>query len=116
MNFSFIYEPDFIRIIYASYIANRASIPDLKNKTGVEIKAYIDSKVSNVNPQSIVYKIENDNGNMAGFFTLQVNTVNKTAITGDSQILNSFANYISQISNEIIKFTNNNSWKQDYLF
>lgn len=116
MNFHFIYEPDFERIMYACYIFNRDNIPELKNKTGYEIKGYIDGKVSKVSNLSVVYKIENDNGNMAGFFILEVDTSNQTAIQGDYQILKSFTNYISQISNEIIKFTNDNLWKGDYLF
>lgn len=116
MNVNFVYEPDYGRVISATYTDSRSSVPEIKNKVGAVIKEYIDAQVSLVSDKSIVYKVESDLGTIAGFFVISVNTFNKTANLQTSVLRPSFKQYFSEISDEIVKFTNGTEWQQDYLF
>jgi hypothetical protein len=118
MTYSFIFEPEYSRLINSIFIDNRASIPEIKNKTGFEIKAFIDRQLSSINENTITYKIESELGNLAGFFSIQVNTVSKTAqlllkelrpAIKDTQIS-------IDLSLQISNFIYNNYWHPDMLF
>lgn len=116
MTFQFIYENDNQRIMYATYIDARASIPQIKNRIGFEIKDYIDTQIETLNDQSITYKIETDLGVMAGFFSIQVDTSNKTAILALKVLRPAFTEFDTDIMGNITNFIMLGQWRQDYLF
>lgn len=115
MTYSFIYEDDYNRLMMACIIDARASIPEIKNQVGTVIKAYVDSKVSLVNSNTIVYKIETELGVLAGYFTIQVNTSNKTALLDQFVVRPAFKNF-TEIKTQIGNFITSNKWQSDYLF
>ena len=115
MTYYFIYEPDYSRIIPALLIDARASIPEIANQIGMVIKSYTDSKVALVNDETIVYKIETNLGVLAGYFSIQVNTENKTAVLQQFVLRPAFQSF-SEIQAQITKFIQNLEWQPDFLF
>lgn len=115
MTYNFVYEPEYFRIIPAILIDARASIPEIKNQTGFPIKYYTDSQVAQINERSITYKIETELGVLAGYFSIQVNTINKTAILLMQQLRPAFKGF-TEIQTQISNFIQAGTWKPDYLF
>jgi len=115
MTYSFIFEDDYSRLIMATIIDARASIPQIKNKIGFVIKDYVDSQVALITDNTIVYKIESNLGNLAGYFSIVVNTSNKTAILQQLVLRPAFQTF-SEINTQITNFIMSNSWHSDYLF
>lgn len=115
MTYNFIFEDDFSRIISAVLIDARASIPEIANQVGTVIKAYTDSKVAQVNDNTITYKIETDLGVLAGYFTIQVNTSNKTAVLDQFVLRPAFQGF-TEIQSQIVNFIQSGDWKPDFLF
>lgn len=116
MTYSIIYEPDYSRIMMAVIIDARATIPEIKNQVGSVIKSYVDSKVALVSENTIFYKIETDQGVMAGYFTIEVNTANKTALLGQFLLRPAFVKFSGEITNIITNFIALKKWQKDYLF
>lgn len=116
MTYNFIFEPDYSRIINSIFIDNRTSIPEIKNQTGYVIKNYIDEQLALINDNCITYKIETELGVLAGFFTIEVNTENKTAVLLMKQIRPAFKQFEQDITLQINNFIFNNEWKGDFLF
>lgn len=100
------------------FIDNRASITEIKNKTGFVIKAWIDEQLTLINDSSITYKIESELGVLCGFFTIQVNDESKTAVLLLKQLRPAFKDIqISvDLSLQIANFIHNNLWHPDFLF
>lgn len=118
MIFRFIYQPsEYTRIIPAILIDSRASITIIKNATGAVIKTYTDAEVSKIIDRVLFYKVETDQGVLAGYFSLQVkvNIATHAALL-QNQMRPSFNSFVTQISAQITTFINNGEWKQDYLF
>lgn len=118
MIYKFIYEPNYERIIPAIIIDARASIPEIQNKTGFEIKAYIDKQLFLVTNNSIVYKIEEtNNGVLCGFFSINVEAGNKTATLVLGVLRPAFEQFKNEINLKITNFIMGiDTWQQDYLF
>jgi len=100
MTFSFTYEPEFQRVIPAVEIDARASNPAIRNQIGDVIKSFTDGKVALVTDNVIVYRIETDDGNLGGYFTVQVSA---------------FVQFSPQIFGLISKFVQSGQWQADYL-
>lgn len=113
-----VYEPDFSRVIPACIIDARASIAAIKNQIGDVIKDYTDSQLALINDNSLVYKVETDEGVLAGFFAINVNTENKTASLLMKELRPAFRTlqYNVDISLLITNFIANSDWKPDFLF
>lgn len=115
MNYNFVYEPNYERIVPAILIDNRASIPEIKNQVGYVIKAYVDSQLALLGNGSITYKVETNLGVLAGFFSINVNTTNKTAVLIMEQLRPAFKGF-AELTTQISNFILNGDWKIDYLF
>jgi hypothetical protein len=116
MTYRFIYsQSECNRIIPAVLIDKRASIDEIKNKAGSIIKAFTDQQVSLVTDTTIFYKIETDQGNLAGYFTLQVIRTGVVAIL-QYELRPAFVEFDLEISGLISNFIRDASYQQDYLF
>ncbi len=114
MIFRIIYSPyEHNRVIPAVIIDCRATIPDIKNATGSVIKEYIDPKVYLAATQ-IFYKIESENGSLAGYFTLGVNDIG-VPVLDQFQLRPAFAGFMSSISAQIANFMSAGTWRFDTL-
>lgn len=116
MTYFFIFEDDYSRIMFSCIVDARATIPAIKNQVGTVIKSYVDNQVALVDNNSIVYKIETDQGVMAGYFVIKVNTTNKTAFLHQFVVRPSFTQFILEIQSQISNFITSNKWQSDYLF
>lgn len=94
--------------------ARKGSI--LANKTGPVIKTEIDSRLSLITANVLVYKIETEKGNMGGYFSMIVNEENKTGILQQKVIRPSFESKQLEISQLISNFIFGGQWKRDFLF
>jgi hypothetical protein len=117
MIYTFVFEPDYTRLIPAILIDCRASIPEIKNQIGDVIKAYIDGQLALIDDTCIVYKIEEiTNGVCAGIFVLKVDTGNKTANLLSYRFRPAFQNDTLNILNIIVNFITSSAWHADMLF
>lgn len=116
MIFNLIYEQDYSRLIRAIEIDARTDNPAIKNQIGSVIKAYNDSILGTINSNSLVYKVETDSGNLAGYFVLQVDPSNQTVVLSRLVTRPAFNVSVTQISSQIKQFITNGGWKQDFLF
>jgi len=101
------------RIIPGVLIDNRANIPDIKNKIGYVVKTYTDSEVEKVTDDCVFYKIENYDGNLAGYFTVKV--ANATSSPWQFMLRSAFQQFSTEISAQIANFISSGEWKKDYL-
>lgn len=117
IQFRFIYEPSqYKRIIPACIIEARASIPAIKNKIGVIIKAYTDAEVAKVILNEVlVFKIETTQGVLAGYFTLDVRGQGMTGNLYQFVLCPAFKVFTTQISAEISIFITSGEYKQYIL-
>jgi len=115
MTFDFIFSRSQARIIQSVMIDSRAkSMPIAVN--GNQIKVLVDAEVAKVTPTVIFYKIETNNGVLVGYFSLQVNTQNKSATLLQYQIRPPFLINDTTIKQQINGFITNAEWEGDYLF
>jgi len=115
MSYRFIYsQSEANRLVPAVLIDKRAAIPEIKNKTGVVIKAFIDVQVALVTESCIFYKIETDLGNLAGYFTLQVIREGVVIIL-QQELRPPFEQFSVEISGLIANFITNGTWQTDHL-
>lgn len=115
MSYRFIYgQPECNRVIPAVLIDKRASIPEIKNKPGIIIKTFTDAQVALVTDSCIFYKIETEQGNLAGYFTIQIIREGVPIIL-QYELRPAFQQFDLQISQEIAIFITNGGWKIDYL-
>lgn len=101
------------RIIPGVLIDNRANIPAIKNKLGSVIKAYTDAEADKVKENCVFYKIETYEGNMAGYFTLEVGAQGVTVL--QFQLRSAFQQFNQEISGQISNFISSGEWRKDYL-
>lgn len=116
MTYKIVYCQEPNRVIPSVLIDARASIPEIANQIGVTIKAYTDAKVALVTATVISYRIETEEGNLAGFFSLQVILGSKTASIQQFVLRPAFEQFLATISGLINTFITNNQWQADYLF
>ena len=116
MDFNFIYEVDYSRLIPAIVIDSRGQIPEILNMPGSVIKAFADSLVDEIDSSILVYKIETMTGNLAGYFTVKVNP-DGSGTRGPSMYLRpAFLQKSTEISAKISNFITNGSYGADHLF
>ena len=96
-------------------IEDRANIPVIKNKPGVDIKAYIDGQLALITSDVLVYRVESQNCNLAGFFALQINR-NDNSVLKIMEVLRPAFVEISEIPVEINNFISSDLWRNDFLF
>ncbi len=115
MSYNITYVDNIQPLVTSVFIDARATtMPSGIN--GNEVQILIDQQLAQINDQTIVYKIETDFGNLVGYFTLQVNTSNKTCMVASEVIRQAFQQYSVQISEFINNFIQSNDWQFDYLF
>ena len=114
MVFDFIYETNAKRLMPAIINDSWSIIPQIKGQPGASVKAYSDSQVALVTSNCLLYKIESVNGNLAGYFVLQVN--NSAASLYLLQLRPAFQSFTAQISQNINIFVQSNNFLYDMLY
>lgn len=113
MNFHFTYCENYQRLMTGVLIDSQYNINAISGKLGSVIKAYTDAEVSKVNDNVLPYRIENDNGNLAGYFTLTIN--GNSVYLFQVQFRPAFVPFDTQILSEINAFIINGGYKKDVL-
>lgn len=116
MEYHIIYEPDYSRIYPAILIDCRADIFQIKNQVGSVMKSYIDIQLGQVGSNSIFYKIETDKGTIAGVFSVDVDTSNKTAVLSINRLRPAFKQFATEIQENIDNFISEKLWLRDFQF
>ncbi len=94
-------------------LENRQAIPETKDKTGFEVKAFIDSQIALVGDMVIPYIMETAQGNLVSFFSLQV--AGETASLLQLFIRGNFTQFEPEITTKIGIFITSNDWRTDFL-
>lgn len=92
----------------------RASISAIRNKAGSIIKAYCDQVTSQIGDSSIFYKIETADGNLAGYFSLNVFSAGSVSLQM-YELRPAFVQFDSVVSDEINNFMQSQNWTVDIL-
>ena len=117
MTFKVTYNQEYKRVIPAVLIDSRQNLPFLKSAGGYDVLAYTDSQVDLVTEKVIPYKVETEDGNLAGYFNLQVQGDNDDAAALlNYQLRPAFEVFNSQILGIISTFIQSNEWQFDCLF
>lgn len=113
MTYNITYMTDVARTVSGIIIDSQYIIPAISNKLGIAIKAYSDTEINKITDNVIPYKVETDNGNLAGYFTLQVKEGVATLL--QFQLRPAFVLGNQDISNLIGNFILSNLWSLDIL-
>lgn len=116
MDFHFVYILEYQRFVYGIILDSRSTISLLHNKTGFQVRDYIEGEINKINDETLIYSIESDMGNLAGYFTLIIDRIKRTAIVGQYQLRPAYLQLDTQISQQISNFITANEWKKDFLF
>lgn len=101
------------RVIPMCIIENRANIPAIKNQIGSVIQDYIDSQLALITSEVLVYRVESENCNLAGFFAIQAGAPETGAVI--MQVLRPAFQGFPEIQKNINNFITENSWRFDQL-
>lgn len=113
MIINFIYEIEYTKVIPAIIMDSRFTIPDIKNQDGWAAKAYIDKELSMIIAGILPYRLETDNGNIAGYMTLDAT---KPAVSVQKlQLRPAFQQFLTSIQQQITNFIQTNAYQYDYL-
>lgn len=114
MTFTLQYELDASRLISGVINDSRGSILALKNATGMQIYAYIQSQIALVTTGIVVYRVIALGGVLAGYVGINTNA----GFVGPTmqQFRPAFIPYSSQISEVINNFVINRTYLQDVLY
>ncbi len=104
---------DFRRVMTGVIVDSQYTIHAISNHLGTVIKAYADAEIGKVTVAVLPYRIENENGNLMGYFTVRTKFGN--GILYQKQIRPAFHQFDSIISQEISNFIHNGSFKLDLL-
>lgn len=115
MTFNFIYATESTRIISATILDARFTIPELKDLGGFEVKDFVDLQISTLNSDTLLYKIETELGNMAGYFTLVVGNMGLSAVKSTQFLRPNYQGLENEINISVSEFVQNGLWKQDFL-
>lgn len=113
MTFRIIYASEYNRIIPACIIDSRKFIPDVLNKSGSVVKAFVDVEIAKIKAGVLPYKIETMDGNMVGFFSVKLD--NGTADIYQRIIRPAFRSFDLEISQLIATFISSNEYIADQL-
>ena len=114
MIYRFIYNDAYKRVIPATLIDSRGVL-SIATASGFAVKDYTDSEVAKVTANVIPYKIETDNGTLAGYFNLTVTADRLFATLLNKQLRPAFVKFDSDIANKISIFITSNDWQVDIL-
>lgn len=114
MMFTLQYELDSSRVMSAVINDSRGSILALRNATGMQIYAYIQSQIGLVTPGVVVYRIVGSGGVLAGY--VGINTNPGTVGPVVQQLRSAFVPFLNQISQIISIFISENQFLQDVLY
>lgn len=116
MSYRFIYDSvERARLIPSVLIDKRAAIPVIANQVGTVIKAYTDAAVAVTdNVRVIVYKIETEDGNLAGYWTLSVKFAGASLLS--MELRPAHEQFAATISGLINNFISAGTWKADSLY
>mgnify|MGYP006935487267 CR=1 FL=1 len=116
MIFKVTYNQEYKRVIPAVLIDSRQNLPFLKSAGGYDVLAYTESQVDLVTERVVPYKIETEEGNLAGYFNLQVQDGNDdAAFLLNYQLRPAFQSFNSEILGIISNFISSNEWQFDCL-
>jgi len=113
VNFYISYNVEYARVLSGVILENRQGIAQTKDKTGFQVKSFIDDQIALVDDSVIPYIMETAQGNLVAFFSLKM--------TGEAvSLLQLFirANFIdfqAQITAKIDTFILSNEWHTDNL-
>jgi hypothetical protein len=94
-------------------IDSQYTISAISNKLGSVIKDYCDTEIGKVADNVLPFRIETNDGNLAGYFTIQVTGATVSIL--QTQIRPAFLQFNTTISNIIATFITNGEWKRFYL-
>lgn len=113
MEFFISYNIEYNRVLSGIILENRQAITQTKDKTGFQVKTFIDGQIGLVDDTTIPYILETAQGNLAAFFSLKV--VGVEASTQQLFIRKNFAQFGDDISLKISSFISTNDWRTDLL-
>lgn len=115
MSYRFIFcKSDSHRIVPAVLIDNRANIPEIKNKVGSVIKTFTDAQAAMVGDTEMFYKIETENGNLAGYFTLMYVRAGEVSRL-QFELRAAYQQFSAEISGLVSTFIQTSGWQADWL-
>ena len=113
MTFKITYCENYTRLMRGVLIDSQFNIPAISNKLGSVIKDYTDKEVEKVVGNVIPFRIETNDGNLAGYFTIKVVGVDVSLF--QKQLRPSFVKFNDNISILISTFITNGEWQSFYL-
>lgn len=113
MTFNFKYCQEYARLIPGVLTDSRQNIPAILNKDGWAIKTYTDAQVATIVPGVLCYEIRSLDGNLAGYFTLQINNGVGSLIS--TQLRPAFVSFLPGISQQIATFMSGNQYNFDTI-
>jgi hypothetical protein len=114
MDYYLSYDIEYKRTFNGVLIDSRSAIPAIAGQLGSVIKSFIDKEIALVTPEVLPYKIESSNGNLAGYFTIRLNS--HSGFLFQYQLRPPFVQFNAEISQIINNFIKSNSFSQDYTF
>lgn len=116
MNYRILYTCEPERIIAATIMDARMTIPAIEGKSGAFAKAYVDSKI-NLVPKNggLVYKVCTFNENMVGYFVLSVTNMGLNVEKIDQAIRPNYQLLEEDVNQAVTNFINTGGWKADFL-
>lgn len=115
MSYRFIYsQSESNRIVPSVLIDKRAAIHEIKNQIGSVIKSFTDGQAAMITDKAIFYRIETNNGNIAGYATLAVIRDGVVSIL-QFELRPAFEQFSAEISANLSSFILNSDWVNDYL-
>lgn len=114
MTFTLSYELDYQRVVSAVINDSRGTILALRNATGMQIYAYIQSQLVLVTSGVAVYRILAPGGVIAGVVAINTNSGSVGVVF--QQLRPAFLQFSDQISQIISIFISENQFLQDVLY
>jgi hypothetical protein len=111
MTYRIVYEADFNRVIPAVLIDGRAQYPALSGKTGFEMLPFLSAEIQKASVNSVFYKIETGDGNIAGYFTV----TRTSGVLGIFSLRPQFLPDNAAISQQISNFISSGDWRFDFV-
>lgn len=115
MTYNFIYEPVYYpQTIRAVMIDARQGTP-LANRIGVVIDQFVQQQVDLVTDNTIFYKIETEQGVLAGYFWITVDNIGNFNGNIPPNLRPAYSKNFNDISNLISNFILANEFSPDFL-
>lgn len=115
MSYHIVYTEDIKQVVSAVFIDARSVTMPL-GINGVEVQELLDEQLLLITKNVIVYKIETEEGNLVGYFTVDVNVGQRTASANNPVLRVPFFANLGEIPVVIGRFMQQNLWQADFLF